>query len=287
MGIYSRDYLRDEGPQGQSFGPAGGQWAIKFLLIANIGVFLLQNLSPVVTDWLALSLSDLRTFEIWRLLTYGFCHDPRGLGHIFFNLFILWMFGRLVEPVYGSREFLSFYLAGVLISGLAHVGVQAIEGTHRPVVGASGGVMAVVFLTAMIYPRLTVYVMFILPMQLRVLAVVYAAVDVLGVFTPGSPVAHAAHLGGAAFGVAYKYFDWRITGLGTSLWYALQGRLKGRTRSRPKVRIYEPTREPPSDDLDRKVDAILKKIHDEGEQSLTEEERRILSDASRRYRHRH
>lgn len=286
MGIYSRDYLRDDRPGGFHFGPTGGQpWAIKFLLIANIVVFLLQNAAPGVTELLSLSLADLMRFEIWRLVTYGFCHSIGGLGHVGFNMLILWMFGRTIEPIYGSREFLSFFLAGVIISGLAHVGVQALQGEARGVVGASGGVMAVVFLTAMIYPRMTVYVMLIFPMQLRVLAILYAVVDLLGAFSPGSPVAHAAHLGGAAFGVAYKHFDWRITGLGTILWYRLKGR--ARLRSRPKVRIHEPAEPAPKENLDSQVDAILDKILREGEESLTDDERRTLSEASRRYKHRH
>ena len=121
MGIYSRDYIRDQRPSG-GFGVPGGQWAIKYLLIANIAVFFLQNLGPpeqgVVANWLALSRQDLfPSFQIWRLVTYGFCHG--SLEHVAFNLFVLWMFGRAVEPILGSKEFLAFYLSGVVISGSA------------------------------------------------------------------------------------------------------------------------------------------------------------------------
>ena len=156
MGLENRDYIRDSPPPpGYGHGPRG-YWAVKYLIIANIAVFVLQMMTAEprtlstggVTELLSLSLSNLfnidplQGFQIWRVVTYGFCHG--GLMHILFNMFVLWMFGRNIEPVVGSREFLMFFLAGVVVSGLCHVGTQAIFKTPG-VVGASGGVMAVVF----------------------------------------------------------------------------------------------------------------------------------------------
>ena len=289
MGIHSRDYIRETPPP--AFGRPAGLWAIRYLLIANIVVFVLQvmtghpdwsgNLTGGATDWFSLNLTDLfPTFQIWRLVTYGFCHG--SLQHIAVNLFVLWMFGRNVEPVYGSREFLAFYLVGVVLSGLCHVGMQAV--THDPsgVIGASGGVMAVVFLTAMLYPREKVYVMFILPLELRWLAVLYAAADVMGFLSGGSNVAHAAHLAGAAFGVLYKYNNWRIMPL-LAHWPRLKKPSFSRTRS--KVHLYDPSREEPSrEEVTARVDSLLEKISRSGEASLTDDERKFLKDASRRYR---
>lgn len=286
MGIYNRDYIRGSRPQ-RSLGQPGDLWAIKFLLIANIAVFLLQNLtvrSPYSLGmWLSLNALDLfPSFQIWRLVTYGFCHG--NLEHIAFNMFVLWMFGRVIEPIYGSREFLAFFLGGVIVSGMCHVAFQTAQGSEVGVVGASGGVMAVVFLTAMNYPRMTVLLMFVLPIELRWLAVLYAVVDVTGVFQGGSTVAHAAHLGGAAFGVLYKHYDWRVM----RWWERLtSSRPRSRLfRPRPKVRIYEPSRKEPRKDFDKQVDAILEKIHRHGERSLTDQEREILKTASRRYKDR-
>jgi hypothetical protein len=191
-------------------------------------------------------------------------------------MLVLWMFGRHIEPIYGSREMLAFYLAGVVVSGLCHILISS-----APVVGASGGVMAVVFLTAMHFPRMTVLFMLVIPIELRWLAVLYAATDLLGAFNPrGSAIAHAAHLGGAAFGVLYKYNNWRIMGLVDRFRSALHFRLP---RSRPPVRVYRP---PAEENLDARVDAILEKISRQGEGSLTDREREILKDASRRYRNR-
>jgi membrane associated rhomboid family serine protease len=368
MGIHNRDYIRDERPGGGfgggSAGGFGGQWAIKYLLIANIAVFLLQNIpgSPV-TDWLDLKLAwqdvtaapvafieddslreglpqsvsipadepDLRIPEntvieqigeltyqridgksykavrwgdryglvpvqelktvlrvdvlnswqvVWRLLTSGFCHSTRSFTHILFNMFVLWMFGRAVESILGSREFLVFYLTGIVISGVGHLLFSVVTRDPTGALGASGGVMAVVFLTAMTYPKMKVLVMFIIPMDLWVMAVIYAVVDTMGMLGSGSNVAHAAHLGGAAFGVAYKYYNWRLI----PLWYGLLGRASGwkRPRRNSKVRIYQPGEQLSAEPIDERVDHILEKIHQQGEASLTDEEREILKEASRR-----
>ncbi len=278
MGIHSRDYIRERRP-GDPFGRHSDQWAIKYLLIANIVVFLFQNASPAVTGWLSLSLSHLfPSFQIWRLVTYGFCHA--NLQHLAINLFVLWMFGRAIEPIYGSREFLAFFLAAVVVSGICHLGVQFLESSAAGVIGASGGVMAVVFLTAMVYPRMKVLLFFVIPIELRWLAVMYAVADVAGFIERGSSVAHAAHLGGAAFGVAYKYYNWRIS----RAWDRLRdsARTSSRRLSRPEVRLHHPVQE----DLDEQVDAILEKIHQQGEASLTDWEREILKTASRKYKNR-
>jgi membrane associated rhomboid family serine protease len=290
MGIHSRDYVRDNRPDG-TFGNRSAPWAIKFLLIANIVVFLLQTMTSErpgptsvggVTQLLSLNLGDLfPSFQLWRLVTYGFCHG--SINHIAVNLFVLWMFGRTVEPIYGSREFLAFYLAAVVVSGLCHVGFQVAQQSSVGVVGASGGVMAIVFLTAMHYPKMTVLLMFVIPVELRWIAIMYALADVFGLFHQGASVAHMAHLGGAAFGVAYKFYGWQVLGM----WGRVRGGFRSRVvRSRPKVRIYQPTTEEPSGNLDKQVDVILQKIHEQGESSLTSQERKILKAASNRYKKR-
>ncbi len=297
MGFENRDYARsgNSGGYGGGYGNSGGNWAINYLLVANIAVFLLQQLSkqPVnaggfivmddqISNYLSLSLRSLEQFQIWRLVTYGFCHG--SFMHIFFNMYVLWMFGRIVEPIYGSKEFLAFYLTGVVVSGLCHVGIQLVDGNVAGVIGASGGVNAVVFLCAMLYPRMTILFMFVIPIEFRFLAVGYALIDLFGVLSPGdSVIAHAAHLGGAAFGVAYKYFGWRIMPL---LSFGNWKMPKRGPKSNPNIRAYQPPESPPSQNLDSRVDEILIKIQEQGEASLTDEERKILTDASKKYKNR-
>lgn len=284
MGISNRDYIRDSDNRPGYASHLGENWAIKYLLIANVVVFLMQqmfsNNPEQISNLLSLSTSDLKSFQLWRLVTYGFCHG--SFQHIFFNMFVLWMFGRMVESIYGSREFLAFYLVGVVISGLCHVLLQVAEGGQAAVIGASGGVNAVVFLCAMHYPRMTVLLMFVIPVQFWILAIGYALIDLFMMIRPGeSMVAHAAHLGGAAFGVAYKHYGWRVLSWLQFANWRLPKRQK-RPKPNPNIRAYQP----PEDSLDNRVDELLAKINKHGEASLTDEERRILTEASKRYKDR-
>ena len=221
----------------------------------------------------------------WRVITYGFCHDQASLFHLLFNMICLWMFGRLIEGIYGRREFLWIYLLGVIISGVCHLAWQlASGGSVVPMVGASGGVMAVMVLSAVHFPKMKVLLMMIIPVQLGVLVVGLVALDVmraLGVFGGESHIAYMAHLGGAAFGYGYHRSGGRLSSLGAGL-AGLAGRFKfwRRRAVRPSVRVYQP----PVDGLDDQVDAILAKISREGEASLSDREREMLMEASRRKR---
>lgn len=224
--------------------------------------------------------------SVWRYVTYGFCHGHGNMMHILINMYVLWMFGRLVEPICGSREFLAFYLTAIVVSGICFLGVRGASQTDAGVVGASGAVMAVVFLAAMHYPREKVLLMFVIPIEFRWLAVIYAVADTMGFIQGETDVAHIAHLGGAAFGVAYKYYGWQMYGI----WSRMRGGIRlPKRRSRTNVKIYQPTTTStetprPGKDLDSQVDQILDKINQSGEASLTEKEREILKEASRRYK---
>jgi len=214
----------------------------------------------------------------WRVITYGFCHDHSSLWHLAFNMMLLWVFGRMLESILGRREFFCVYLLGVLLSGLCHLALQLGLGDVVPMVGASGGVMTLMVIAAMHFPRQKVLLMMIFPIELGVLVIGLVLLDVLGLFDTGSHVARAAHLGGAAFGFLYQRSGLRIS----DAW----GRVSVRARfwkqrvARPKIRVHRPS----VDGLDDQVDAILAKIAREGEASLSESERELLMEASRRKR---
>src|SRR5262245_54620697 len=180
MGVYDRDYYRNDPPRG---GVLGGVAPVcKWLIAINIVVFILQILtlgSPGggVTRWLEYSTPDVLHGELWRLLTYAFCHDPDSRTHLLFNMLGLWIFGAQIEPIYGPREFLRFYLTGALISSLGFLAVQVVVGRGGTMVGASGAVMAVTMLCALYYPSMKILVMFVLPVELRWLVVIYVIYD--------------------------------------------------------------------------------------------------------------
>ena len=218
----------------------------------------------------------------WRLITYGFCHDRSSLFHLAFNMICLWMFGRLIEEIYGRREFLWIYLLGILLSGVCHLTWQlASGGDTTPMVGASGGVMAVMVLSAIHFPRIKVLLFMIIPVELGKLVVGLVVLDVLratGVFGGDTHIAYMAHLGGAAFGFFYFRSGIRLS----SCWGGRLDRFRlwRRRVVRPSVRVYQP----PVDGFDDQVDAVLEKISREGEASLTDGERDLLMEASRRKR---
>lgn len=241
----------------------------------------------IVQEWLALD-PDQALFrgQIWRFVTYAFCHDRTGPWHILVNLWILWIFGPSMERMYGSREFLWFYLTAAVVAALVYLGLASLFGDRGALIGASGAVVATLMLFAVHYPRHTIYLFFVIPVEVRWLVLLYVVFELhpvllqLGGERPMGNVAHSAHLGGLAFG--YLYWRYRLR-LDETLGRFRLPRLRRRPRARRQIRLYEPPRR---EDLDRQVDALLQKIHEHGEASLTDEERALLREASRRYKSR-
>jgi membrane associated rhomboid family serine protease len=297
MGIYDREYYRREGPSFLGSLAQQGK-ACNWLLGLNIVCFILQfatrpapGLPGPFTDWLILDTQAVLHGQVWRLLSYAFLHDTGTPWHIVLNMLLLWWFGRPVEGVLGSREFVFFYLVSAVVAGVAYLAC-AVGGLHpappglsQRVLGASGAVMAVLVLAACYNPRQIIYLFFILPVPIWAFVLLYVANDafqLLGRMNNG--VAVSAHLGGAAFGFAYYKMGWRLTG-----WLRLP------QRSRPRLRLYReddvgfvpaskptPPPGPRLDDehLEAQVDAILAKVHRVGMDGLSENERQVLVRAS-------
>jgi membrane associated rhomboid family serine protease len=299
MGVYDRDYYRNDPPP--AAGLLGGVAPVtKWLIAINVVVFVAQLLtlgSPGggVTEWLMLSREAVvRHWEIWRLVTNAFCHAPGGPTHILFNMLGLWIFGNQIEPIYGQREFLRFYLTAAVLSSLGYLGLQALLGSSNPMYGASGAVMGVMMVCAMYYPSMRIS-LFVITLELRWLVVLYVIYDTfpillqLGGGRDFSNVAHAAHLSGLVYGFLYMRYDLRYSRLlgGWNWQHARRRFANTMTRKSERVRLYEPPEEPVAPaDLSRRVDDILAKITAHGEPSLTDEEREILKEASRRYKKR-
>ncbi len=284
MGIYDRDYQRsgyDDRQPGFYLG-APRMMTTNIILIT----FALYVAQLLFRPWIDLNFAldsewMRRPWKAYQLLTYGFLHDPDDLKHILFNMFGLWLFGREIEERYGRREFLLFYLAAIVVAGLVWTVAEIPSGQKHIMMGASGGVMAVVILFACNFPFQTVLFNFILPMPMWVLAAIYIAINLLGALgrAEEGTVAFTAHLGGALF--AFLYYRWggRLERLTPS------GSVLARLRPRPKLRVHDPDADETSS-TDNRVDEILKKIQEHGQDSLTRGERRILEEASREYQKR-
>lgn len=167
------------------------------LVIANVAVFLLQSASGGLLEaWFALWPPG-HGFGIWQLVTYGFLHG--GIGHIFFNMLALYMFGSDIERLFGSRFFLRFYLACVVAASLCQLVVISATGAPPfPTLGASGGVYGLLLAFGIYFPRRLVMLIFPpIPMQARFFVIFFGALElVLGVTGTEAGVAHFAHLGG-------------------------------------------------------------------------------------------
>jgi membrane associated rhomboid family serine protease len=173
------------------------------LLVINGLVFALQQINPrymLVNFALWPAGPADSPFMPWQLLTYGFLHG--NLYHIFFNMLGLWMFGREIELLMGTRRFLVYYLVCVIGAGLVQLVVAAVQGGFYPTVGASGGLMGVLLAFALAYPNRRIMLIFPpIPMPAKYFVLIFGLLSLYLGFSGNIPgVAHFAHLGGMLFG---------------------------------------------------------------------------------------
>ncbi len=139
-------------------------------------------------------------FLPWQVLSYGFLHG--SIGHLFFNMLGLWMFGAELERLWGPKRFILFYGASVLAAALAQLLVALMLGSPYPTVGASGGLFGLLLAFGMLFPNRVIMPLFPpIPMKARTFVMVFGALElVLGFMSPTGGVAHFAHLGGMVGG---------------------------------------------------------------------------------------
>jgi membrane associated rhomboid family serine protease len=294
MGIYDRDYVRRDGPS--FLGSLSEHGAVcKWLIILTVGIFVIQLFTDPpgggpgwVTEGLQLQAEPVLHGQVWRLLTYAFVHHTGTLWTILFNMLFLWWFGRDLEDLYGSREFLTFYLASILLGGLAFLFTSLASGMPQmpvPYLGAAPPVAAVLVLCAVHYPRRIIYLFFFLPVPIWLLAIFEVASDAFVYIGSGARGMAAAYA--SVFAFIYGKRHWRL-----SDWWPDVGSWRRRL-ARPRLRVYreeEPARVPAvsldDDHLESRIDAILEKISRIGKENLTEEERQLLLRASEVFRRR-
>ncbi|WP_437204391.1 rhomboid family intramembrane serine protease [Planctomicrobium sp. SH664] len=293
MGIEYRGYMQDEPGYGFQRRPA--MTMVKGLIITNVVIFVIQVVvGGWVEKWFMLTEDAVLKGQLWRFTTYDFLHDPTSIWHLLFNMWLLYMAGTRVESKYGSKEFLSFYLLAGIFSGAFYLLWNLVVGQSNPAIGASGAVVAVLIVYALNWPEERWFIFGIIPMPVMWIAILTAAFDIFPMLQQlgrragaGDEVAHAAHAGGMLFAYLYVRNRWQILDWTDSF--------RKMFRRRPKLRVHRPdvadevrpavkATIPPH--ISARLDQLLQKISDEGEASLTREEREFLTDASRRYRQR-
>ncbi len=189
-----------------SFGGGSVTPAVKFLLIVNVAMFVVQTVNDIsvhlpLTAYLGLVPHwVLNQFYLWQLFTYQFLHG--GLFHLLFNMLALWMFGGDLERRWGQEFFLKYFFVTVIGGGILNV--VFLPGQLGPSIGASAGVYGLLLAYGLIYPDRVVYFYFLFPIKMKHFVWIIGAIAVYSAVTSGqSGIAHLAHLGGMVFGYIY------------------------------------------------------------------------------------
>lgn len=246
--------------------------AVRALLVANLAVFILQAMSrPLagngVERLFALSSEGWIRHWYWQFATYMFLHGD--VFHLLLNMLGLFLMGPEIERTFGTRPFLAVYGISGLLGGVGWLGLTYPQ--QGFCLGASGAIFGILGAFAVLFPRveITMLVFFVLPVTMRawVLVSTLALIQFLYLISPGTGghIAYAAHLAGALAGAAYAYVA-----------------LRPGPRTAPVREWIERTRAARETRAGEEVDRILDKITKEGIHSLSERERRLLTEASRR-----
>ena len=175
-----------------------------------------------------------------QLITHFFMHG--NFTHLLFNMFALWMFGKILENVWGGKRFLTYYMITGIGAAFVHLAVsqyQIIElangfpelmelaknGRYNPgnvnslrltqlvstpTVGASGAVFGILLAFGMLFPNTLLYIYFAIPVKAKYFVIIYGIMELYAGISnnPADNVAHFAHLGGMLFGfILLKYWQ--------------------------------------------------------------------------------
>ena len=287
---------------------------VKNLLIINVLMFLatftLERFHIDLSNILGLHFFKASDFRIYQIITYMFMHA--NFGHLFFNMFALWMFGNTLENIWGSKRFLLFYMVCGIGAGLCQELVQYIQYTTSlssysnvnlggqivtmdaylnmmTTVGASGAIYGLLLAFGMMFPDSRIYLYFLLPIKAKWFVIGYAVLELIMGLGGADNVAHFAHLGGMLFGLLLILY-WRKNPAGPNknfrkLKDVFQSwKRKSKMKYTPYTEVKDEPEVPRSDEeynfqkaqKERDIDAILDKIAKNGYDSLTDEEKKFL-----------
>lgn len=240
---------------------------IKYLIFITIGIYFLQILPSIglqITYFGGLiPFKVFRSMQIWRLLTYIFLHG--NLWHLAWNLLALWMFGSDIENLWGTKRFINFYL----ISGIG-AGILSFPMWNANIIGASGALLAVLTVFAYYYPHRRILMFFVFPVPSRIAVAIIGAISLLMAGQQGG-IAHLTHLGGIIIALLYLRYYNKVIAWDTHR-RAVSAERTMRRRAETKIQKDRYFNEV--------IDPILKKISEQGMDSLTDKEKKELKRAS-------
>ena len=191
---------------------------VQNLVIANCVLYLAVRLIPAVNHFCAEYMQLWWTdnpfnpeFHSYQFVTYMFLHA--GFGHLFSNMFALWMFGRTLEYELGSKRFLTYYMVCGIGAALIQIGVASLFGENLTLLGASGAVFGLLLAFGVLHPNNMIYIIPLpFPIKAKWFVIGYAVLEILlGWSGANTGVAHFAHVGGMLWGLALLFW-WRKKG---------------------------------------------------------------------------
>jgi membrane associated rhomboid family serine protease len=213
-----------------SFGPGPITDAVKWIIIANVAMFVLTEIFPMLRLYFGLvPAAVIERGWIWQLGTYTFLHGD--VMHILINMLGVWMFGVTLERRWGTPFFVKYYAATGIGGGLAALLVSLFPfgaGAYDiPTVGASGALFGLLLAFAIYYPHQPILLMLLFPIPARIFVMIFGGISLLYTFRGGGGVSHAAHLGGLVAGwlylkngrgglsaeIKYRYLKWKMNRL--------------------------------------------------------------------------
>lgn len=256
--------------------------AIRTIIVINVAVYLVMMLFGLQRffsfNFGLVPRSVIGKGYVWQLVTYLFVHG--GFWHLFWNMFVLWMFGTEIENYWGKKEFFKYYfITGV---GAGVITLLCSIGSPVPVVGASGAIYGILVAFGMMFPDRYIYFYFLIPIKAKYFVILMGIMTFVSSLSPGySNISHLTHLGGLLIGFVYLKREWIWFKLGAKLpsfdfkKVVRKAKKSPGDRDRFDFRGYDT-----EETLREEVDRILDKISSQGYDSLTEEEKKLLYLAS-------
>jgi membrane associated rhomboid family serine protease len=195
----------------KSSGGISSFWVFKLILI-NVIIYLFELVEIKFTGHHLLidyfGLTPALVYQkgmIWQLCTYMFLHAPQNYLHLFFNAYIFFNLGLVLEQTWGAKKFLKYYFfcgigAGVLIFFIGFLSGNV----NVPTIGASGAIYGLLLAFGILYPNVEILLFFVLPVKAKYLVVLLGVTELfLELYGGPSSISHVGHLGGLLFGIFY------------------------------------------------------------------------------------
>ncbi len=243
------------------------------LIVINVAVYILNGLFTFLMNWNANTFvqwlelpADFFDFfrQPWSVVTYSFFHA--GIGHLFWNMLILYFTGRIFLNLFGTRSFINVYFLGVILGGLlfllSYNVFPAFMGTRTALIGASAGVTAVLIFICAYMPNQEVRLIFF-NVKLWYIGAFVVLMDLIQISVGANSGGRIAHLGGALLGYVFarQLLQGRDLGQGFSSFLdSLAALFRKRDKKAPMKTVYRKKADPGKSDVDYEKENKQRKI---------------------------